>query len=87
MAKKEKEIEKKKGKDSKKDKKPNIFVRIGRKLKETFSELKRVTWPTVGQALKATGVVLVVVVTFLVIVTALNIGFTYLLEFITGLGA
>ena len=26
-------------------KKPNIFVRMGRKIKEVFSELKKVTWP------------------------------------------
>ena len=32
------------------NKKPNIFVRMGRKIKETFSELKRVTWPTLPQA-------------------------------------
>ena len=35
-------------------KKPNIFVRMGRKLKETFSELKRVTWPTFPKVLKST---------------------------------
>ena len=34
-----------------KNKKPNWFVRQGRKIKETFSELKRVTWPTFGKAL------------------------------------
>ena len=49
------------------EKKPNIFVRMGRKLKEVFSELKKVTWPTFGKVVKATGVVLVVVVIFLVI--------------------
>ena len=58
-----------------KNKKPNIFVRMGRKLKETFSELKNVTWPTFGKALKATGVVLVVVLVFTVLVTGVNVGF------------
>ena len=82
------EVEKK-GKESRKDKnkKPNFFVRCWNRLKETFSELKRVTWPTVGQALKSTGIVLVIVLIFLVIVTVVNIGFTYFLEFLTGLGA
>ena len=70
-----------------KNKKPNIFVRMGRKIKETFSELKRVTWPTFGKALKATGVVIAIVLIFLVIVTAVNIGFNELLKFITELGA
>ena len=69
-----------------KNKKPNIFVRMGRKIKETFSELKRVTWPTVPQALKATGVVIVIVLVCLVIVTAVNYGFSALLELLTTLG-
>ena len=42
------------------EKKPNVFVRMGRKIKEVFSELKRVTWPSFGKVVKATGVVLVV---------------------------
>ncbi len=66
-----------------KEKKPNIFVRMGRKLKETFSELKRVTWPTFPKVLKATGVVLVVVLVFLVVVTGINQGLQKLLELIT----
>ncbi len=89
MAKKEQEIEKKEGKKpAKKDKakKPNFFVRAWKKIKETFSELKRVTWPTIPKALKATGVVLAIVAIFLVVMTGINIGFTYLLEFLTGLG-
>ncbi len=70
-----------------KNKKPNIFVRMGRKLKETFSELKRVTWPTLPKALKATGVVLVVVLIFTVLVTGVNYGFGELLELLTSLGS
>ncbi len=70
-----------------KNKKPNIFVRMGRRLKETFSELKRVTWPTVPKALKATGVVLVIVLAFTVIVTCVNVGFTELLKLLTNPGA
>ncbi len=72
----------KKAKKVDKNKRPNFFVRIGRKLKETFSELKRVTWPSFGKALKATGVVLVVVLFFIVIVTAINFGFSALLGLI-----
>lgn len=69
------------------EKKPNIFVRMGRKLKEVFSELKKVTWPTFGKVVKATGVVLVVVVIFLVIFGAINYGLGELLKLITSLGA
>ena len=69
------------------EKKPNIFVRMGRKLKEVFSELKKVTWPTFGKVVKATGVVLVVVVIFLVSSGALNAGLGELLTLITSLGS
>ena len=69
------------------EKKPNIFVRMGRKLKEVFSELKKVTWPTFGKVVKATGVVLVVVVIFLVIFGAINYGLGELLKLITCLGS
>ncbi len=76
----------KKAKKQDKNQKPNIFVRIGRKLKETFSELKRVTWPSFGKAVKATGVVLGLVLIFMVGVTAVNFGFNALLELITKWG-
>ncbi len=77
----------KKPEKSDKNKKPNVFVRMGRKLKETFSELKRVTWPSFGKAIKATGVVLAVVLVFTVLVMGVNYGFSELLQYITGLGA
>ena len=60
--------------------KPNFFVRMGRKFKETFSELKRVTWPTFHKVVKATCVVLVVVVIFTVAVTAVNFGLQAILD-------
>ena len=68
-------------------KKPNIFVRMGRKLKETFSELKRVTWPSYPKVLKSTGVVLVVVLVFLVAVTGINFFLQWLLDLVTNIGA
>ena len=69
------------------DKKPNIFVRMGRKLKEVFSELKKVTWPTFGKVIKATGVVIVVVAAFLVVFGAINFGLGELLRLVTSLGS
>ncbi len=57
-----------------KNKKPNWFRRVGAKIKETFSELKRVTWPKFGTAVKTTGVVLVVVAAFLLVVTLVDWG-------------
>ena len=64
------------GKD---EKKPNFFVRMGKKLKETFSELKRVTWPTFPKVVKSTCVVLVV--------TGINYGLQELLKLIPKIGA
>ena len=66
-------------------KKPNIFVRFGKKLKETFSELKRVTWPSFPKVVKATCVVLVVVISFTVVITAINYGLQELLKVITSI--
>lgn len=60
---------------------------MGRKLKETFSELKRVTWPTFPKVLKSTGVVLMVVLVFLVVLTLINQGLQALLELLTSIGA
>ena len=59
---------------------------MGRKIKETFSELKRVTWPTFPKVVKTTCVVLVVVLVFLVVFTGLNMGLQALFNLITGLG-
>ena len=78
---------KKNNKIKNKDKKPNFFVRLGRKLKETFSELKRVTWPSFGKAVKATGVVLAIVLIFMILVTGVNYGLSELLKVMTSWGA
>ena len=67
-------------------KKPNIFVRMGRKIKEVFSELKKVTWPSFGMVVKATGVVIAVVVAFLIVFTAINYGLNTLLGLLTDIG-
>ena len=66
-----------------KNKKPNIFRRMGAKIKEVFSELKRVTWPSFPTALKTTAVVLVIVFIFLVVVTGVDFGLAALLELIS----
>ena len=66
-----------------KNKKPNWFRRVGAKIKEVFSELKRVTWPTFPTVLKTPGVVLVIVFVFLVVVTGVDFGLAALLELIS----
>ena len=70
-----------------KNKKPNWFKRVGAKIKETFSELKRVTWPKFGTVVKTTGVVLVITLAFLIIVTAVDRGLAELLKLLTNTGA
>jgi len=62
-----------------KEKKPGL----GKRIKDVFSELKRVTWPTFPKVVKATGVVLVVVLIFTVIVTGINFGLQALLDLAT----
>ena len=66
-----------------KNNKPNWFRRVGAKFKETFSELKRVTWPKFGTVLKTTGVVLVIVIAFLAIVTGVDALLGWLLGLIS----
>ena len=66
-----------------KNKKPSLFRRIGAKLKETCSELKRVTWPKFPKVVKTTGLVLVIVFAFLAIVTGIDAGLGALLGLIS----
>ena len=66
------------------NKKPNWFRRVGAKCEETFSELKRVTWPSFTTVLKTTGVVLVIVAVFLIVVTGVDQLLTFLLNLISG---
>jgi preprotein translocase SecE subunit len=66
-----------------KNKKPNWFRRVGAKIKETFSELKRVTWPKFGTAIKTTGVVLVIVAAFLIVITGVDSGLNALLKWMS----
>ena len=66
-----------------KTKKPNWFRRAGAKIKETFSELKRVTWPKLPTVLKTTGVVLVIIAVFLAVITGCELLLKWLLGLIS----
>ena len=66
-----------------KNKKPSWFRRAGAKIKEVFSELKRVTWPSFTTVLKTTGVVLVIVFVFLAVVTGVDARLSFLLKLIS----
>lgn len=80
-----KKVEKKKVQP--KNKKPNIFVRMGRKLKEVFSEIKKVSWPSFSKVMKQTGIVLGVVLAFMIIITLIDFGLGQLLQLLTSIGA
>lgn len=69
-------------KSKKKSGKPGFFKRIGLKIKDVFSELKKVSWPSFPKVVKKTGVVLVVVLAFLVVITAFDSGLMELLKLI-----
>lgn len=72
----------------KKNKKPSkfaaFFIGIGKKFKEVFSELKKVSWPNMPKVIKQTGVVLGVVLAFLVCVTLFDAGLQALLKLVVG---
>ena len=69
-----------------KNKKPNIFVRMGRKLKEVFSEIKKVSWPSKGKVFKQTSVVIGVVLCFMVVLLLIDLGLGELLKLLTSIG-
>ena len=66
-------------------KKPNFFKRMGRKIKEIFLELKKVTWPSFGKVVKQTGVVLAVCLVFLVVFSAIDLGLGQLMKMLTNI--
>lgn len=81
-AEKSKAEEKKKQKDkNKKGKKKENKKGLVKKTKETASELKKVTWPTFGDVVKKTGIV----IAFVVIFGLLIFGVDMLLAFLSGL--
>ncbi len=55
-----------------KTKKSNVFKRLGTFFKRSWGELKHVTWPTFPTVLKNTGIVLLVVVFFSVLVLGMD---------------
>ena len=69
-----------------KNKRPNIFVRLFKKLKEVFSELKKVSWPSFSKVVKQTSIVLGVVMVFMVVITLIDLGLSELLRLLTTIG-
>ena len=69
-----------KGQKNKKDKKQGAGARMRRAFKEMFSELKKVNWPTAKKTAASFGIVLVVVLFFLVIISAFDYGIMQLIN-------
>ena len=61
---------------------------FGRKIKELFGELKRVTWPTFPTVVKQTGVVLMITLLVLLVLMGMDALLGYLYDLlVTGLGS
>lgn len=66
-----------------KAKRPNLFKRLGAFFVKSWSELKKVTWPSFKTVLKNTGIVLLVVLFFAVIILGSDYLFAWLLSLIS----
>ena len=63
-----------------KAKKPNLFKRLGSFFVKSWSELKKVSWPSFKTVLKNTGIVLLVVLFFAVIIFGVDALFAWLVS-------
>lgn len=70
-----------------KSQKPGLFKRIGRFFAKSWSELKKVTWPTFKKVVSNTLIVLAVVLFFSLVVFGFDTGFMYLIKWIGSFGA
>ena len=66
-----------------KAKKPNVFTRLGAFFVKSWSELKKVSWPNFKTVLKNTGIVLLVVLFFAVIIYGADALFTWLISLLS----
>ena len=69
-------------------KKPNIFVRIGRRLKkfgiDYWSELKKVSWMSGSDVRKSSGIVIVTVIVLGAIIGVVDFAFSTIIEGVSG---
>ena len=70
----------KKKDNAKKSKQPS---KVGKRIKETASELKKVSWPSFGSVIKKTGVVLAVVLIFAVVLFGVDRLLAWLFDLLT----
>ncbi len=65
--------------------KQSLLARMKKFFKETKAELKKVTWPSKDQLLHNTGVIIVFIIIFTIILSVLDFGFQELFTWFTGL--
>ena len=53
------------------------------RIKETFSELKKVTWPSFGKAMKQTGTVLTIVLVFGLLVLGIDLFISWIITLLS----
>ena len=63
----------------------SIAVKGKKFLKETKSELKKVTWPTKEQLIHNTGIILVFIIVFTIILSVIDFGFQELFSWFTSI--
>ena len=79
------------GKKGKQANKPNFGAKIAKVFREIISELKKVEWPSLKRTKNNpgvwanTGTVIIVVVFFLIIITAFDIGLLSLFKLLVGI--
>lgn len=84
VVKSDKQAKSKQPKKTDPNKKPNVFVRLGGKIKAIASELKKVTWPSFKTVMKQLGCVLVTVIIVLVVILLMDLGLQALLRLAKG---
>ena len=63
--------------EKKKNKKPNIFKRIGKFFRECRSEMKKVTWLSGKETVKSSAIVVAVTVALCIVIAAIDTGLEF----------
>ena len=71
------------------EKKENVLVRLWKKFvklcKDTFGEMKKVTWTSKTDLIKNTKLVLATMVAIALVIAVIDTGFAYLINWVSGL--
>ncbi|MBQ9782316.1 MAG: preprotein translocase subunit SecE [Clostridia bacterium] len=83
----QKVTDKKEVAQKKNSKKKEFFLkRWGKKIKEVFAEIKKVSWPSFSKVVKQTGVVIGVVLLFAIVITLIDFGLSNLFDLLGKIG-